>query len=138
MLERMTFHLDPIRMETDRYEDDTPIETPTTDKPANTVSSQLANGKHAPVLDIDFPIAVVPSSTPGHFHLYLDVEMDWDVYEDLIRALFAAGVLGSGYAQHSLGRRQTIVRMPWVNKIRPTKTAQPGDLLPSGVAADLF
>lgn len=39
----------------------------------NCVGSLLAYGKlHAPTLDVDFPCELVPSSTPGHFHRYID------------------------------------------------------------------
>lgn len=37
------------------------------------ISSYLHGSKlHAPILDIDVPVDLVPSTTPGHSHLYID------------------------------------------------------------------
>jgi hypothetical protein len=69
---------------------------------------------HAPVLDLDIPHELVPSTTPGHAHLYLDVEMSWRKYKRLLRALAAAGVVEKGYVKASLRRRLTAVRVPWL------------------------
>jgi len=44
---------------------------------ANVVSSLLTNGNHAPCIDLDVPAMLVPSSTPGHSHLYIDIEVPW-------------------------------------------------------------
>lgn len=72
--------------------------------------------EHRPVLDIDFPVHVVPSSTPGHFHLYLNKKMTWGKYKNLLRALMEAGILESGYVIVSMERGYTSVRLPWVKK----------------------
>ena len=71
---------------------------------------------HRPVLDIDFPVAAIPSSTPGHFHLYIDKPMSWSKYKRLINALADAGIIEDGYAAVSLEREYTSVRLPWVKK----------------------
>lgn len=71
---------------------------------------------HRPVLDIDFPAKLVPSSTPGKFHLYLDKPMTWPVYEKLLTALADAGIIEPGYANASIDRMATFVRLPWVKK----------------------
>lgn len=73
-------------------------------------------GEHRPVLDIDFPVQVIPSSTPGHFHLYIDKAMSWSKYERLLNALSAAGIIEEGYASVSKERGYTSVRLPWVKK----------------------
>ena len=83
---------------------------------ANLVGSLCMNGKHAPCLDIDFPARLVPSSTEGHFHLYLDREISWEKYAGLIRAMAEAGILEKGYAQQSLKRGQSFLRRPGVTK----------------------
>lgn len=79
---------------------------------ADMVSSITSAGKHRPVLDIDFPAQLVPSSTPGRYHLYLDIDLDWTDYAVLLCALEDAGVIQHGYARHALRREQTLVRLP--------------------------
>lgn len=83
---------------------------------ANLVSSLTENGTHAPVLDLDFPARLVESSTPGHFHLYLEREMDWDTYSELLAALANAGILEQGYVRAMLSRGATYVRRNGVYK----------------------
>ncbi len=84
----------------------------------NIVTSKVNGrpGQHAPVLDIDFPVTVVESSTPGHSHVYIDKPMDWHVYRDLLLALVAAGLVEEGYAEAAIHRGFTDVRLPWVTK----------------------
>ena len=71
---------------------------------------------HRPILDIDFPAQLIPSSTEGHFHLYLDKPMPWSTYKKLLRALAEAGIIEGGYARASEARKYTAVRLPWVHK----------------------
>jgi hypothetical protein len=88
---------------------------------AELVSSEIGNGMHAPVLDIDFHAALVPSSTRDHFHLYLDIPLTWRQYKRLLRALARAGIIEDQYARMSIKRRHSSVRVPWLHK--PTTTA---------------
>jgi hypothetical protein len=83
---------------------------------ANLVSSLSKDGKHRPVLDFDFPVRYVASTTPGHGHLYIDKPMRWGTYKKLIEALMQAGLLEKGYANAALKRKATFVRPPWVKK----------------------
>lgn len=83
---------------------------------ADIILSHDGDGMHRPVLDIDFPVHVVPSSTPGHFHLYLDKQMPKSDYMGLLSALAEAGIIESGYAGVSQARGYTSVRLPWVKK----------------------
>lgn len=86
---------------------------------ANLVSSEVDHRwakDHKPVLDIDFPAWLVPSSTEGHFHLYLDKEMSWDQYKKLLNALADVGILQEGYVNVSIERKATHVRLPWIKK----------------------
>lgn len=48
---------------------------------------------HRPVLDIDLPVKVVPSTTEGHFHLYIDKEMPWSDYVELLEVMAKVGIL---------------------------------------------
>lgn len=84
---------------------------------ANLIGSERECGCHSPVLDIDLSAQLVPSSTPGHFHLYLDgVSMPWEKYEALLLALAEAGVIEQGYARVSIERGGSFVRKPGVRK----------------------
>lgn len=72
--------------------------------------------RHRPVLDIDLPVTLIESSTPGHYHLLIDKPMSWATYSALLEALAAAGVVERGYAEASITRGHTAVRLPWVKK----------------------
>lgn len=87
---------------------------------ANVVSSELVGyspALHSPALDIDFECRLVPSSTPGHYHLYLDgLTLEWAEYDRLLLALARAGVIEEGYYAASQGRKATFLRLPGVQK----------------------
>jgi hypothetical protein len=71
---------------------------------------------HRPVLDIDFPAHLIPSTTEGHFHLYLDKAVTWEKYERLLTVLGEVGILEQGYVDASIARGYSSVRLPWVKK----------------------
>lgn len=86
---------------------------------------------HALLLDLDVPAYLVPSSTPGHSHLYVDVEIDHDRWKLLIHALADAGVIEKGYAEASINRGASYLRLPWVKK-------QEGEVLTDGTRHDKY
>lgn len=88
---------------------------------SNLISSQCDNGKHAPVIDIDFPIAVYPSSQLGHYHLYIEKEITWTQYTRILKALNSAGIIEDGYLKASLERGYTAVRPVGVVKVDAPK-----------------
>lgn len=71
---------------------------------------------HRPILDIDFGAALIPSSTEGHFHLYLDKPMTWKNYKRLLNVMSEVGVIEPGYARASIERGYSSTRLPWVKK----------------------
>ena len=71
---------------------------------------------HTPVLDIDVPAMLVPSSTPGNHHLYIDVPMTWSQYKRLLNVMCEVGILEPGYVNASKERGFTAVRLPWIRK----------------------
>jgi hypothetical protein len=72
--------------------------------------------QHKVVIDVDLPVKVIESSTPGHFHLFIDHAMEWSTYVALLEALAAAGIVEPGYFAAAVGRGHTAVRLPWVRK----------------------
>jgi hypothetical protein len=74
------------------------------------------NEYHALLLDLDIPAYLVPSSTPGHSHLYVDAVIHESKYWPLIEALADAGVIEKGYADVSKKRGFTTLRLPWAKK----------------------
>lgn len=87
---------------------------------ANLISSEIADGEyagqHTVAIDLDVPARLVPSSTPGHSHLYIDVPMTWDRYVAVLDALADAGVVQHGYVKASEIRKFTTLRLPWIRK----------------------
>lgn len=71
---------------------------------------------HRPVLDVDLPVHVLPSSTPGHNHLYIDKEMTWSQYSKLLGVLADVGIIERGYARACESRKHSAVRLPWIKK----------------------
>jgi hypothetical protein len=93
---------------------------------ANAISSALVeegkswrDRRHTIALDIDHRVRVVPSSTEGHSHLYIDVPLEWEQYEKLLKVLAEIGVVEEGYVGASIRRRATHLRLPWVRKEEP-------------------
>ena len=71
---------------------------------------------HLPAIDIDFPCQLVESSTPGHFHLYIDKEISQDAYHAILKALTDAGIVQRGFYKSAVRRGQTFLRKPGHHK----------------------
>lgn len=90
---------------------------------ANIITSRIVGDNfaavtesHTLVVDLDVPARLVPSSTPGHTHLYIDVPMSWAAAVKVLDALAAAGVVEDGYVKASKRRGWSAARLPWVRK----------------------
>lgn len=85
---------------------------------ATLVSSECPDSPnfHAPCLDIDYHAFLIPSSTSGHFHLYLDRITTWKKYRRFLKAAMKAGLIEEGYYRMSVQRKGTFLRMPHVRK----------------------
>lgn len=107
-----------------RGESDECIAEPWTDQPiekANLITSKVERYPygveyHRPVLDIDFDAELLPSSTPGHWHLFLNKQMPKADYFDLLRALARAGIIQHGFKDSAIDRGASSVRLPWIKK----------------------
>jgi len=74
-------------------------------------------GSYALLLDLDVPAQLLPSSTPGHAHLYVDAFMTKDQHDAVMVALRDAGVIQPGYAESALTSQYgATLRPPWVKK----------------------
>lgn len=72
---------------------------------------------HKPVLDLDMDVMVLPSSTPGHHHLYIDKALPWNEYSLLMNVLAHVGILQHGYVAASHHRAESFLRTPWTRKV---------------------
>lgn len=89
---------------------------------AELISSLSPTGMHRPLLDIDFPAVVIPSTTPGHGHLYIDKELSWKDYKKLLNLFADLGIIEHGYRGASLARGYSALRLPWIKKEKDEET----------------
>lgn len=84
---------------------------------AEVITSQIeGSDKHKLIVDIDLPAYIVPSSTPGHGHLYVDKELEWRDLLSVLYALADAGIVERRYAEACEDQGMTCVRAPWIKK----------------------
>lgn len=98
---------------------------------ANVVSSLRTDEpaglkRHAVLLDLDVPAYLVPSSTEGHSHLYIDVSVRERDYYRLLEVLADCGVIERGYADVSRRKGATFVRLPWIKKDKDSEPVDDG------------
>lgn len=89
---------------------------------SNLVTSKLDYLKgnlHAPALDVDFPVECYESSTPGHYHILIDVPMPWWKYRLLMWWMSKCGILEKGYYKASVARKASYLRKKGVKKKPP-------------------
>lgn len=83
---------------------------------ANLISSEMLGGTHMPVIDCDFPIQAVPSSTPGNYHLYIDRELTWPQYRALLDGFHKAGLIQDAWYANAIREGRSYVRLPHIKK----------------------
>lgn len=72
---------------------------------------------HAPAIDIDgINVELIPSTTPGNYHLVIDKVTTWYNYEALLKALYNCKIIEYEFYQLSLRKGKTALRLPWVKK----------------------
>lgn len=86
---------------------------------ANLVDSRIP-GKpdlHRPIFDLDgLNATLVPSSTPGNSHLYLDKEVPFDKFLKVLEAMAEAGLVQWGFYRLTKLRGAAFARKPGVKK----------------------
>jgi hypothetical protein len=80
------------------------------------VAHLLNDGKAMLEVDIDHDYALVPSSTEGHHHLILDLDMPWNKYKFFLERMWLVGLIEKGFAKASVSRGFSSVRPPWIRK----------------------
>jgi hypothetical protein len=92
---------------------------------ANIVTSELTSNsstfadEHKLLIDLDVPACLIPSTTPGHSHLYIDVTTSSTRLFKVLDALADAGAVERGYAEASRARGYSALRLPWIKKTAP-------------------
>ncbi|MCC6563300.1 hypothetical protein IT087_00225 [Candidatus Uhrbacteria bacterium] len=69
-----------------------------------------------PALVLTVGARVNPSSSVGHHHLYLDREMPWPAYEQLLLALRDAEIIGQDFCDMSIRWRVSFLLKPGLTK----------------------
>lgn len=82
------------------------------DRNGNLITSRLDNGKHMPVIDLDIDHFYIPSRTQGHGHLYLNVEVEEELYLKLLKVLLECKIIGEGNLNQMLVAGHTSTRLP--------------------------
>jgi hypothetical protein len=117
----------------------TPDRDATTDiEEAEAVSSLIRGKSFAPapggfhdvLIDIDHKAVLIPSSTEGHFHLYIPLGCPWDDYLQVLKAAARIGLVEEGYVSASESRGATSLRLPWIKKGEEREAIENGGALP--------
>jgi hypothetical protein len=90
---------------------------------------------HCIAVDVDWPVHVVESSTPGNHHLYVEVGdgIPQSAYFKWLQASADIGLLQPGYVAACIARGHSDLRLPWVTKA-DTPPSEPVTLSPGSVA----
>jgi hypothetical protein len=87
-----------------------------TENQANLIGSldldSVVKAQHYPVIDIDHDAYLLPSSTPGHHHLYIQHAVPHDEYLAMLDAMAAAGIVEEGFVNSARRRGQTYAIKP--------------------------
>lgn len=88
---------------------------------ANLISSYAytrADGveMHTPIIDLDIEHMIVPSTTPGHGHLYINKEITYNQYLSLLEKMAECGIVQRGIVGQCQKYKGTTVRLPHIKK----------------------
>lgn len=72
-------------------------------------------------------VTLIPSSTQGHFHLYMDALVATATYMDLLEVMAQAGVVEWGYVEASRRRKMTYLRIVHNKHEMPVAEDRPKD-----------
>jgi hypothetical protein len=80
---------------------------------------QPASG-YVSILEVEFPIQLIPSTTPGHYHLYLDRKISWEQYILVLESAHEAGIINKGFYEMSIKNGQSMVLLPGKDRVETT------------------
>lgn len=86
---------------------------------ANIITSRTFDDMHVIQLDLDIEHYYVPSTTPGHGHLFINKELSWAKYANLLNVLADLEIIQNGYRDCSLKRGYSALRVPGLDKNDP-------------------
>ncbi len=69
-----------------------------------------------PQIDVQVPIRLAPSCTPGHHHLFVEMEMPWAGYLDLCRVLHGAGLIEEAFFNLAQRWKKTMLWKPGIKE----------------------
>lgn len=111
----------PLIVDEDADPTDANLVTSLVKRPVSVFASGVpASGdrKHAVLLDLDIPVVLLPSSSWGNSHLYIEPPVlltDEQLFK-LLDVLAECGIIQRGFANASVARGYTALRPPWVDK----------------------
>lgn len=86
---------------------------------ANLIDSRIPGkpGFHLPIFDFDgMDCTLVPSSTPGNAHLYINKEVEFEKFLKVLEAMAEAGLIQWGFYRLTKLRGAAYARKPGVKK----------------------
>jgi hypothetical protein len=81
-----------------------------------TVDRPAGERHHALLIDVDCPAWLIPSSTGGHGHLYVDLDIPDAALWRFLDAAAGIGLVEEGYVNACRERGMTSLRAPWIVK----------------------
>lgn len=79
---------------------------------ANLVTSRTMTLLHLPVIDIDLPCKLEPSTSDNCYHLYINKEVKWEDYIEMLQAMAKCGIVQQGWVNATVHRGYSAVRKP--------------------------
>ncbi len=73
--------------------------------------TEIVPAEHASLAFI-VPIRLLPSRSPGHFHLYIDATISWKQQVELLEDLAWAGIIEARFRDMCLRQRMSFLRVP--------------------------
>ena len=72
------------------------------------------------ILEVEFPIQLIPSTTPRHYHLYLDRKISWEQYMLVLKSAYETGIINRGFYEMSIKNGQSMVLLPGKDRVKTT------------------